>query len=240
MIKLKKYKKTDTTSFALGASIVYELLTRRPDLALGIYVHPDFKKGQIYQTILKLATQHQISLAETTKPFDSLSVKDNCLVIAEFSKFESVLDESGLQIVLVNPSNTGNLGTIIRTLVGFGTPNLAIIKPAVDLFDPKVVRASMGSLFQLNFGYFNTFAEYRSTRPERKLFPLMTQASQDIKQAKIGSQASLIFGTESAGLDQSYLQVGQSLIIPHTGQIDSLNLPIAVGIAVYEATRTKF
>lgn len=56
---------------------------------------------------------------------------------------ETILD--GNHVVLVNPSNAGNLGTIIRSCIGFGVEDIAIILPAVDLFDPKTIRASMGA-----------------------------------------------------------------------------------------------
>ena len=63
----------------------------------------------------------------------------------------------------MNPSDMGNMGTIIRTGIGFGIRNLAIVEPAVDVFNPRVVRASMGSLFQMNFRYYDSFETYRDT-----------------------------------------------------------------------------
>ena len=56
------------------------------------------------------------------------------------------LDDAN-HVVLVNPGDMGNMGTIIRTMLGFNYSNLAIIKPGVDVFDPRVIRASMGALF---------------------------------------------------------------------------------------------
>ena len=56
----------------------------------------------------------------------------------------------------------GNLGTILRSCLGFGMKDIAIIKPGVDIFDPKVVRASMGSIFSLNISYFNSFEDYKN------------------------------------------------------------------------------
>ena len=55
----------------------------------------------------------------------------------------------------------GNLGTIIRTMAGFGFANLVLIRPAADVFDPKTVRASVGTVFRLSFEYFDTFNDYR-------------------------------------------------------------------------------
>ena len=68
-----------------------------------------------------------------------------------FKKHESVLAMDRPHVVLVNPSDMGNLGTIIRTAVGFGLPDLAIIRPGAAICHPKTVRASMASLFRLNF-----------------------------------------------------------------------------------------
>ena len=54
----------------------------------------------------------------------------------------------------------GNMGTIIRTCVGFGIKNLAVIEPAVDIFNPKVVRASMGAVFHVNICRYDSFDTY--------------------------------------------------------------------------------
>ncbi len=75
------------------------------------------------------------------------------------------LEREKNHIVLVEPRNMGNAGTIIRTMLGFGYKNLALIEPAVDVFDPKVVRSTMGALFRINFEYFQTWEEYIENTP---------------------------------------------------------------------------
>lgn len=62
--------------------------------------------------------------------------------------------------MLHHPSDSGNLGTILRTALGFGLKNIAIIRPAVDSDDPRVVRASMGAAFSLNIRHFDSFEQY--------------------------------------------------------------------------------
>jgi len=59
------------------------------------------------------------------------------------------LEKEENHIVLVEPRNMGNVGTIIRTMLGFGYRNLVMIGPAVDIFDPMVIRSTMGALFKL-------------------------------------------------------------------------------------------
>ena len=68
--------------------------------------------------------------------------------------------QEGNHVVLVNPGDMGNMGTIMRTMLGFNYYNLAIIRPGVDVFDPRVLRASMGAMFHLNIEYFDSFEDY--------------------------------------------------------------------------------
>jgi TrmH family RNA methyltransferase len=129
----------------------------------------------------------------------------------------------------------GNLGTILRTAVGFGIYDIAIIQAGADLFHPKTVRSSMGALFRLNFHYYESFQDYRKEYPEHEVFTFMlngekTLTLKDCPKAKL---FSLVFGNEATGLDASYLEVGTSIFIPQSPDVDSLNLTIAVGIGAY-------
>ena len=156
-----------------------------------------------------------------------------------FEKYENTLEPEKNHIVLVNPGDMGNMGTIIRTSIGFGIENLAIIEPGADVFNPKVVRASMGSLFQLKFHYYKSFEEYAQTAGERKMYPFMLKGAvplQELKRAP-GEVYSLIFGNEATGLPDDFSKIGQSVVIRHTDHIDSLNLALATGIGIYEFTR---
>lgn len=132
----------------------------------------------------------------------------------------------------------GNLGTIIRSSVGFGILNIAIIKPAVDLFSPKVIRSSMGAIFNVNIEYFDNFNAY--LKEKRNCYPFMLKATTSLSDVVIKEPYSLIFGPEASGLDDSYLNVGCPLIIRHNNTIDSLNLDNAVSIALYEFTKNDF
>lgn len=156
-------------------------------------------------------------------------------MIGEFRKFPGSLQKDASHIVLVNPSNAGNMGTIMRSALGFELNQMAIVRPAVDAFDPKVVRASMGAIFSTEFQYFDTFDEYRQQFGERELYPFMLQAQIRLPEIHPSGTYSLIFGNEATGLPREFLDIGTSVIIPHSNRIDSLNLPIAASIAMYAA-----
>ena len=142
--------------------------------------------------------------------------------------------------MLVNPSNSGNMGTIIRTALGFGLNQIAIIRPAADIFDPKVVRASMGALFSTAFEYFGSFSGYQEANGSREIYPFMLNAETSLHDLRPEGQFSLVFGNEATGLPEEFAGIGTPVIIPHLKGIDSLNLPVAAGIAMYEATKAAF
>lgn len=236
---MKKYEKEANLSYTLGITLTIELLKRKIESVRKIYIHSNYEKNDVFKEISDICLQHNILIETNNKIFNILSNKENCYVIGEFEKFSNALNDSN-HIVLVNPSNMGNLGTILRSAAGFGIKNIAIIKPATDIFDPKTIRASMGAIFNINFEYFDDFNDYYKIYKDKKMYPFMLQASKSIHNITFTDNCSLIFGNEATGLSKEFLKIGESVLIPHTNEIDSLNLPIAVSIATYEATKNKF
>lgn len=237
---VKKYKKSSEYSYSLGTTLTFELLKARINDVTKIYLHPDFKHDETYSKLINICDSGNILYETNIKPFNILSDKDNCYVIGEFKKYsDHIIDDN--HIVLVNPSDAGNLGTIMRSALGFGIKNIAIINPAVDAFNPKVIRSSMGACFSLHIEYFDSFKEYQLKYNHHDIYTLMLQAKQSLSEIKkTTNYFSLVFGNEATGLDKEFLNIGTSLIIKHSHDIDSLNLPIAVSIALFEFTKNKF
>jgi TrmH family RNA methyltransferase len=227
------YDKKDETSFALGATLSFEALLRKGEKVRRVYVSPKQSRDETYAKLKALCQSLAIPLIENNEKIFASADKENVMVIAEFTKFETPLDPSKNHVVLVHPSNMGNLGTIMRSSAAFNVGGLAIIRPAADAFDPKTIRSSMGAIFSLPFSYFDTFEDYLKVAGNRHLYPFMLQAKTSVRDAKKEKPYSLIFGNEATGLDQSFLNVGTPLIIPQSSSIDSLNLDNAVSIAIF-------
>lgn len=240
--KIKRYNKSLNYSYTLGAFPTIELLKARPDMVLKIIVSASFTNNAIYLKLIEHCKKLNIEIHINDKLINRLSPKDNCYVIGLFKKHILNLSERKPHIVLVNPSNMGNLGTIIRTILGFEIDNLAIISPGVDIYDPKVVRASMGALFSINFQYFNCFKDYLNCFKHHEIFTFMLDGRyrlQDFNKDN-GTVYSLVFGNESSGLDSKFKNYGKSIRINHSEKIDSLNLPISIGITLYQFTKKNF
>lgn len=235
-MEIKTYKKDAEYSYTLGAFPTIELLKTRPEEVLEVYVHSTFTD---VKTIEELTKPYGIPVICQDKIINKLSDKENCFVIGILKKYQDTLQADKSHIVLVNPSNMGNMGTIIRTAIGFGIKNLAIISPGVDVFHPKTIRASMGALFRINCQYFSSFEEYETVYPEHEIFCFMLNAKQQltVNNCPKPELFSLVFGNEATGLDDSFLQKGTSIIIPQSEEVDSLNITIAAGVGMYLFTQ---
>ncbi|MCD8029192.1 MAG: TrmH family RNA methyltransferase [Erysipelotrichaceae bacterium] len=236
---MKIYKKGEKQSYTLGVFPTIELLENQPNHVKRVVVHSSIEKNSGYPKIQQLCKIHHIPTDIHDKTIDKLSPKHNCYAIGVFETYENTLCE-GNHIVLVNPMDKGNMGTIMRTMLEFDYCDLAIIRPAVDIFDPKVIRASMGAIFHLNIQYYDDFESYYQLYKQHEIYPLMLKGATNIHQVETNKIHTLIFGNESSGLEDSYLNYGQSVFIPHSEQIDSLNLSMALGLTLFHFSKNEF
>ena len=238
-MKITSYKKENDLTYSLGATVTMEYLNVRPDLVEGVIIHPRFDSSDTMSKINDICSSRGITVEVSEKPFNILSKKGNCFVIGVIRKQKEEIGQ-GCHVVLVNPSDAGNMGTIIRTCAGFGITDIAVVPPAVDMYDPKTVRASMGARARVRMELFESFEEYEKIFPANHIYPFMLDGSTLLQNTKIESPFSLVFGNEASGLPQKFQKKGHPIRIEHTNNIDSLNLPTAAGIAVFEATRSVF
>ncbi|OGC35854.1 hypothetical protein A2436_01825 [candidate division WS6 bacterium RIFOXYC1_FULL_33_9] len=232
--KIKRYQKKFEYSYAFGAYPVLDLLKYHSEKVYTILLKKEGLGSEGISEIESICKEKGINIEINGRLIDKVAVKENTYVVAVFKKYESKVSEQENHLVLVNPSNMGNIGTIIRTMLGFGFKDLILIKPAVDIFDPLVIRSTMGALFSIRFEYFENISEYLERFPNYNKYPFMLNGAKDIKDVKFVKPYSLIQGNESTGLDDSYLNIGQSVYIPHSKDIDSLNLSVATSISLWE------
>ncbi len=241
MPKLEIYQKNLDYSYSLGVFPTMELLQARPDEVRRLLLSPESEDNEGVVRLKAICADRSIRWEYASKFLSRISHKENCYAAAVFGKYTDTLQHGNPHIVLHHVSDGGNLGTIIRTCLGFGIRDLAIIRPAVDFFDPHVLRASMGAAFWLRVAIYDSFDAYRTEFPENYLYPFMLDAAVPLSKAATSKKEpwTLIFGNEGAGLPHSFLQLGQSVVIPHNDQIDSLNLSIAAAIGIYAFSRRK-
>ena len=239
MPKLKKYQKKFSHSYAFGIYPTLDLLKNRKEDVLKVLLQEGSVKSKGVGEIVEICKKEEIHYEVNDRLIEKLAIKENTYVVGVFKKYTMELEKEKNHIVLVEPRNMGNVGTIIRTMLGFGYRNLAMIGPAVDIFDPMVIRSTMGALFKINFEYFQSWEEYAEKYPNRNNYSFLLKGAKEIRDVEFKEPLSLIFGNEGKGLPERFKNIGQSIYISHSKDIDSLNLSIAVGIGMWESVRKR-
>lgn len=236
-MQLKRYKKDFDYSYSFGIFPTLELLRHRPDKVLRVVAHSTGVISKGIQNIEALCDAKKIPFDINDKFLRRLFYKDNIYVAAVFEKYPMALDAQHNHLMLVNPSDFGNLGSSIRSALGFSVSDLALISPAADLFNPQVVRASMGAVFAISAVYFEDIYSYTS-HYLRDYYAFMLEARYMLGETQFAQPYTLIFGPEGSGLPESFRQLAKTIMIPQSELIESFNLSVAVGIALYHATHT--
>ncbi|MCQ6559187.1 TrmH family RNA methyltransferase [Paenibacillus mendelii] len=154
---------------------------------------------------------------------------------------QTLYGEDSLVVVLDGVRDPGNVGTIIRSADAVGADAVILGRGCVDLYNPKTVRSTMGSLFHLPI----MEGDLAELLPEAKqhgirLIGTSLQASDTCYSYDWRGAAWLLLGNESSGLsDQTLVQVDDSIIIPMHGRSESLNVAMAATVVLYEALRQR-
>ncbi|MDR1600520.1 MAG: TrmH family RNA methyltransferase [Oscillospiraceae bacterium] len=232
------YDRDSPVSYALGVYPSLALLELNPRCARRLLLD-ERGGGEGIERLVKLCAGLGVRAEAAPRLLRRVSGKENCFAAVEFDKGEACGEilPGKPHIALVQPSDQGNIGAILRSMVGFGFGDLAIIDKSADIFDPHTVRASMGALFALRVSVFGGggFDRYRAMYPEHAVYPFMLGASLTLGEAarSHAEPYTLVFGNEGAGLPERYMDVGKPVVIPQRGVIDSLNLSVAVSVAMY-------
>jgi RNA methyltransferase, TrmH family len=156
---------------------------------------------------------------------------------------EEVLARSatGPILAIAGVQDPGNLGTILRSAEAFGAAGVLLGEGTVSAFNSKVIRASAGSVFRLPLAK----AKLAEVLPQMRSAGLRLVATSSHKatpvhDAKLTGPLAIFIGSEGAGLPRELLgQMDETLAIPHSPQVESLNAGVAASIVLYEAARRR-
>jgi len=165
-------------------------------------------------------------------------------VVKEFNySFRDLLRaEKTLIVYCLGVQDPGNLGTIIRSADAFGATGVILSKGTVDLYNPKVVRSSMGSLFHLPIITSEDDNETIKYLREHKvkIVAAAGSAKKDIASVSLKGAVAILMGNEGAGLAKSIVEVADEAVrIPMAGRAESLNVGMAASVLLYEALRQR-
>ena len=146
-----------------------------------------------------------------------------------------------LILVAEAPEKPGNIGAILRTADAANVDCVIIANPKTDMFNPNIIRSSVGCLFTNRIATGST-SEIISFLKETKIniYCAALQASVNYDTIDYKKPTAIVVGTEATGLSEEWLQNStQNIIIPMQGEIDSMNVSVAAGILIFEAKRQR-
>lgn len=163
--------------------------------------------------------------------------------LKEFS-LEDILErlQVGPVLIVIGLQDPGNLGTILRSAEAFGSAGVVLGEGTVSSFNSKVIRASAGSIFRLplvSAGEISSLLQKLRTH-EVRILATSSHKGTPLPQAQLVSNCSILIGAEGSGLSRSVLsQVDETIAIPHSPHVESLNAGVAASIVLYEAARQR-
>lgn len=180
------------------------------------------------------------------KVFDEISdtmTPQGVLGLVEIPTYESVelLSLPRKRFLLLDDlRDPGNLGTIMRTAEGAGISAVILSKGSVDLFNPKVVRATMGAVFRMPYCYVENLPEIaRSLKADNiPVFGTAMDGNILYDEPDYTGGAAIVIGNEANGIsEEMFAEVTERLCIPMSGKLESLNAAVSAAIVMYEMDR---
>lgn len=145
-------------------------------------------------------------------------------------------------LVLEDIRDPGNLGTMIRTAEGAGFSGIILNSSCVDIYNPKVIRSTMGSIYRVPYYQAEDFAEVLKDikKYEFNIFAAHLKGKSYAMEGNFRGKCAILIGNEANGLSEEASTFSDTLIkIPMAGKVESLNAAVAAAILMYETARQR-
>lgn len=243
-LSIKKYRLREKKFVIEGYKLTKEALDNNADFDFLVYSKTILDKPK-YKSLLDDITKSKINVFWASdaeiKKISEMEASDGIIGVINIPKCLSseALGEKVI-VALDGVSDPGNMGTIIRTCDWFGVKTVLCSKTCVDIYNPKVLRGTMGSIFHINVQDNVDFETEINTLKGEKYNILGTSINVKDRlgsfELKIGNEKFvLLFGNETHGLSKELEQKCDSLIkIEGFGKAESLNVGVACGVVLYK------
>lgn len=178
------------------------------------------------------------SVADTQTPQGIMSV----LHMPEYDRKDLLKGEQSHLLILESIQDPGNLGTMIRTGEGAGISGIIMNHTTVDLFNPKTIRSTMGSIYRVPFYVTEQMEECMKELQAggMKLFAAHLKGKMSYDEPDYGGAVGFLIGNEGNGLSDELADLADTYIrIPMEGKVESLNAAISATLLMYECSRQR-
>jgi len=228
-LQQKKQRNAHRLFFAEGIKVIQELLESKFELEHLLTTQNDFQE---------VSNEKKVLIDESDlKKISALATPNSCLAVFKIPN-EKKIEASGLIIALDAVRDPGNLGTILRLCDWFGINQVICSKDAVDIYNPKVVQATMGSIARVNVSYIDLDSFISQT--SLPVFGTFMDG-ENIYKTNLPQEGIIVMGNEANGISPEIEKLIKNRVtIPRFGTLqktESLNVATATAIVLSEFRR---
>ncbi len=243
-LKQKKYRQQQGLFLAEGLRTVEEAVASKTVVSIFYTAIEDDRT----RSVLEEAAAQQLKLYcvsdAVMKKIADTDTPQGIIAVCKMQNvtLDKLLSKGEMLLVLDRVGDPGNLGTMLRTADAAGIGGVVLLKGCVDIYAPKTVRSSMGSLFHVpvvsGIGEDNFIAEAKDAGYE--LLVTSLEGADNLYKADLGGRIAFVMGNEAGGVSANLLErADKRVFIPMAGRAESLNVAMAAGVVMFEALRRR-
>ena len=229
----KKFRDYEKTFVAEGPKIVHDILVEAPSSINEIYATHDWlEQNQEY------SNQHNINLVTEQElgTISRLTTANKVLAVVKQFAAKQVIDTDEIILALDALQDPGNFGSIVRIADWFAIKQIVAGNLSADIYNPKVVQATMGSIARVTV-FYRDLNEWLSHVKDVKIYATALEGT-DVTQMEKINNGIILIGNESKGISDELLSLAHvKITIPKKGKAESLNAAVATGITLSHLLR---
>lgn len=208
-----------------------------------LYVSEEFETGDQWADLLK-GRRYELVSAKVFREMSDTQTPQGILAVVKqrHSALSELVNGKNAHLLLLEDiQDPGNLGTMLRAGEGAGITGVVMSKGCVDIYNPKVIRSTMGSIYRVPFVYTEDFhGAIHEIKKNCKVYAAHLKGEYYYDKGDYTGATAMIIGNEAKGIREETAALADTLIkIPMEGQVESLNAAVAASILMYEVYRQR-
>ena len=230
-----------------GSKLFFEALNEEEKIA-SIFMSEQFlSTGESKEILAKAAARSIKTYALPDRLFKAISDTESpqgilAVIKARHRNINQLPTEGNLLVILETLQDPGNMGTIIRTADAAGFTGIIVSQGCVDVYNPKVLRSTMGSIFHIPLFFSDNLGETIQILKSKgsKIYAAHLKGTSNYFQLDMHNDTAIIIGNESKGISAEIAALADELVkIPMIGKAESLNASVAAALLMYESVRQR-
>lgn len=240
----KKYRDQENCYIIEGIKLIKEAILENTEIKL-VVICDDCKQDNEFDSELKYEIAKYECIYVNEKIFLSITNVVNpqgiMAVVEKKNNSDSIDFNDELILVLDDIQDPGNMGTILRTADSLNLKQIIVSKGSADVYNPKVVRSTMGAIFRINIIESDDLVKTVKEIKKHKVKIITTSLQTDKSMYDVSyDKTAIVIGNEANGVSKEILDLADEKVkIPMLGKTESLNASVATAVILYEAMRNK-